>query len=678
MELALLLLKGQPVTVWDIASQIEDYDHAAKPATLYKSVERDVRDLADLGIVVRPSATDDRKQRRWQIDEASSCVGAAFSQEAELYARLLGQILATQLNDDSLMYREQLRGAIVKLVGSLDARLHARSPQTAKLTPIQRKLIEAPGRHSVLELEYADAQGHKSTRRVECYGTYLLRGHVYLVAHTLGTQCVPNGNTSTKEQVDSQIIDDGMRRYRDDRLLATPRERGTFVPQEDFDIARWVLLPFQIGLTQGSVQFRVPAARVDDVKRSLRPQDALEAAGDASGDYELRVDGYAQADIAARWALAEGIEPVAPADVRASWCELLAEARAAAYLDEANEQAPVPRAKAQSPAVRRGRPASGGTSAQLFRLYAMFAHAGSVRVDDVASTLGVSEERAEELLTTLMSTIVDTGYLPLWYDEQSASYQFVAGDRSVSTRLRLTPAEARAVEEALEKAQLAQELGPELNVVRQAFWPLEAVAAAPAEHPADLTRQVQERPALERPAPQPAPEPLLETLEVLSRALREQRQLNFAYRGLKDATAQQRTVLPLNIFSRDGYFYLSALDMDRQAVRQFRTDRMAQVSSCALSAHKRELVRKLSRRLDHTWLDEAPRVTLCFDDPSWAELFDWEGMDALVKRSDGRWCATIPDLGGSWLPRHLVACVPHVCTTDRALAERSLGYAQSL
>lgn len=118
--------------------------------------------------------------------------------------------------------------------------------------------------------------------------------------------------------------------------------------------------------------------------------------------------------------------------------------------------------------------------------------------------------------------------------------------------------------------------------------------------------------------------------------------------------------------------------MERQAERQFRTDRMDGVSSCDLSASKRRLVQELSRRLGGAWLDEAPRVTLRFDDPSWAELFEWEGMDVPVQGADGHWYATIPDLGGSWLPRHMVACAPDLSTTDPSLAARARAYAQTL
>jgi predicted DNA-binding transcriptional regulator YafY len=273
-----------------------------------------------------------------------------------------------------------------------------------------------------------------------------------------------------------------------------------------------------------------------------------------------------------------------------------------------------------------------------------------------------------------MTTIVDTGYLPIWYDEQGGSYRLLQQESFESTRLRLTPPEARAVEEALEKGQVAEGLRTYLDVVRRAFWPTQAVAQA-MRSLASEPHEAQSATELSRHDGGP----LLATLEVLSQALHGQQQVNFSYRGVKDDAPRERTVLPLNLFSRSGYFYLSALDMERQAERQFRTDRMSDVSARALSAEQRELVRKLSRRIGGAaWLDEAPRVTLRFADPSWAELFEWEGMDELARGTDGLWYATIPDLGGSWLPRHLVACAPYLCTSDPSLAARARAYAGAL
>ena len=675
MELALLLLKGRPVNVWDIASQIEDYDHSADSATLYKLVDRDIAELADLGIVVHPEGVDHRGRRSWRIDEKMSCVGKEFTQEAALYARLLGEILTAQVNDDSLMYRDYLRGAIVKLIGPLEhAGVHLPA-QASKLSPIQKKLIEAGVRHDVLEFGYTDAQGRQSTRKVECYGSYLLRGHVYLVGRSIGTQCVPNENGGTKPQVDGQIVDDGIRRYRDDRLLGMPKVRGTFVPQADFDGARWVLLPFQIGPSQGRVCYAVPAERRGELRRVIRPQDALVPCDDGTGAHELRVEGYAQAELAARWALVEGIVPVAPQQVVECYRKALDQARAATYLCASLSDGIGTQAEASTPAKRRGRPSSAETSSQLFRLYALLSHAGSVRVSDVVASLDVSEQRAQELLGTLMTTIVDAGYLPIWYDERDESYRLLQQESFESTRLRLTPSEARAVEEALEKAQVAEGLQAELEVVRRALWPTQPVVEAMrtlAPGPQE------ERPSGNVPRSSADTDPLLTTLEVLSQALRERQQVTFSYRGVKDDAPRGRSVLPLNLFSRSGYFYLSALDMERQAERQFRTDRMDGVSSCDLSASKRRLVQELSRRLGGAWLDEAPRVTLRFDDPSWAELFEWEGMDVPVQGADGHWYATIPDLGGSWLPRHMVACAPDLSTTDPSLAARARAYAQTL
>jgi proteasome accessory factor B len=66
----------------------------------------------------------------------------------------------------------------------------------------------------------------------------------------------------------------------------------------------------------------------------------------------------------------------------------------------------------------------------------------------------------------------------------------------------------------------------------------------------------------------------LETFEVLTRALKEHRTLEFRYRNLGAARAQARRVNPYHLACVDNHWYLFAFDLNRQAMRTFSLTRL--------------------------------------------------------------------------------------------------------
>ncbi len=61
----------------------------------------------------------------------------------------------------------------------------------------------------------------------------------------------------------------------------------------------------------------------------------------------------------------------------------------------------------------------------------------------------------------------------------------------------------------------------------------------------------------------------LKTFEVLSRAVRERREVRFEYRNLGAKRAQRRCVQPCHLACIENHWYLFAFDVDRQAMRTF-------------------------------------------------------------------------------------------------------------
>jgi proteasome accessory factor B len=71
--------------------------------------------------------------------------------------------------------------------------------------------------------------------------------------------------------------------------------------------------------------------------------------------------------------------------------------------------------------------------------------------------------------------------------------------------------------------------------------------------------------------------PVGKSLEVLSRALLRRKEVEFFYRGIRRQSAEDRHVQPWGLFMQHGHWYLVGHDLNREAKRVFRVDRMENV-----------------------------------------------------------------------------------------------------
>ena len=88
---------------------------------------------------------------------------------------------------------------------------------------------------------------------------------------------------------------------------------------EDFSAASWRRLPFQLGEPTGTASFRVPREREADLRRAAGGRGAF---SEREGALFWEVDPSDMA-AAASWAVAHGIEPVAPVELVRAARELL-------------------------------------------------------------------------------------------------------------------------------------------------------------------------------------------------------------------------------------------------------------------------------------------------------------------------------------------------------------------
>lgn len=291
---------------------------------------------------------------------------------------------------------------------------------------------------------------------------------------------------------------------------------------------------------------------------------------------------------------------------------------------------------------------------------ALRADGDTVEAEAVAARLGVGPERAQRLVDLLTEAGGDSyaSALPLALDDDN-SVTLMAGFANATRgrSLRLTAAEARALEAAFDAIGLdgTDDLRARITA---GYWP--ETAGAP-----DMASLVA--------AGETAGDP--EVLTGLARAILAGKAIEFAYTPTsvpgaprRGAPLRRRHAGPVGLRHEGDRWYLDAYDLDRQADRHFRLDRM---SGLAVTEHGWQRTSRPST--------EGPRlVGLTFTDRTLIDLFDWHGLRVLARRKSGVECEIAWYPGSQWLPRHIAASGAGVKVDDPELARAAAGYAADL
>lgn len=300
-----------------------------------------------------------------------------------------------------------------------------------------------------------------------------------------------------------------------------------------------------------------------------------------------------------------------------------------------------------------GRPGGAVPTRGLVALLgAMDEDGATITVSAVAERLGLSEERARELVDQLLyMETTDASYLPVYEEGDSVRLE---GSRTVRGRaIRLTRSETYAVLAALDRIGISGD-----DPLRKRLVSSLSAASVDAQE------------ALRMLAP-PGDAHGAEVVRSCVDALLAGHAVTFSYRGgtmpaagTGDAVPERHAVVR-SVYQDDGTWYVDGFDLDRQAIRTYRADRMGEVAdagpaSPATSAQDEETA----------WMAAAPRVTVRFSNRSYLALFVWPGLEVVGESPDGSVTATLPVRAGDWLARHLVACGGTATTTDPALAAR--------
>ena len=253
-------------------------------AAFRKSFRRDLTRLVDAGVVIRRGAKRD-DEVTWTLDESSSIAreNVLTPEDALLVAVMLTPLAA----NPSIPFAGDLRLALAKIERSFDGSSQLAVPPKARRRSKVLSVVEdSISKGCAIQVHYARSDGEESDRTLAPYGLFHVHDTTYVVAARL----------------DDSHNDDSPHTYALDRMSkirALPRI--TYQIPSDFEIEDFVILPFQVGITQYSAVFC-------DKNGALH-------------EYEVSDEG-----MAAAWAIAHEMRPVSPASLCITWQERLGRA----------------------------------------------------------------------------------------------------------------------------------------------------------------------------------------------------------------------------------------------------------------------------------------------------------------------------------------------------------------
>lgn len=221
----------EPVTAERIRTEVWGYPEDQDDAAFLRMFERDKKDLVRMGLSIVAD-----NEGNYLLDRSSSFANSIEFDPAEAAAV---RVAATaMLGDPSFPFCDDLRLAIAKISAELGADLSTTS--VARLADEDPKrqgssvatLAQAAENRKRVIMGYTNSMGVASPHEIEPYGMFLHDGRWYLV-----------GRDTTKDETRTYAV----ARMSDIEPNSSKPESPDFERPHDFDIGRFVRLPFQFG-----------------------------------------------------------------------------------------------------------------------------------------------------------------------------------------------------------------------------------------------------------------------------------------------------------------------------------------------------------------------------------------------------------------------------------------------
>ena len=276
---------------------MRDFYDGLSNSNAEKTFQRDRLMLAMTGIHVE-SVSDAYGEPAWRLSDRSL---AQVSELSPSDASVLRLVCRRFIGDPSFPYPDELQMALAKIDRSFDAVIPVAPISALEPSSELVNLRAAWEMRRGIDVEYVDAKGIRTERRIAPYGFFPLAGHLYVVCDGLDEDGGPQNRIRT---------------FRTDRFAAVSKPTGpSYRIPEDFFIDDYRLLPFQIGETELDISFHVPDGALEQVKRiSLGKGDWVRA-----DDGAVWTVPCSDLGAAVRWAILNGLEPCAPQGFMDAW-----------------------------------------------------------------------------------------------------------------------------------------------------------------------------------------------------------------------------------------------------------------------------------------------------------------------------------------------------------------------
>ncbi|MCC6098099.1 MAG: WYL domain-containing protein [Olsenella sp.] len=597
---------------------------------------RDREALAQCGMVVR-NVSQSGEDGSWVVDEQRTFAEPSVLLPEE--ALTLDVACAPLVTDPDFPYRSDLRLALAKL----DRHFGSATPVyvgggAEGGGSVARELLECLAARTAVRVTYVDARGRESARVLAPYGSFGLNGNTYVVAA---------GEDATETGWGRPLT------YRLDRFKSARRVDGrTYQVPEDFCLRDFLKLPFQAGPTVATCSFSLPSPLAPELREQMEGRGTWADGVDGGRTWTSDVSDLG---LAASWAVASDIVPLAPKALVSRWRQVFEEALDAARDTSRDPDRPSPRpplktARTARHAKRMGRKGGIDEARELAALLGALSRQGDqVSASSVAARLGCDVNHARHLLM-LVATSWDEEQLnlPLAYDEGDDTLTLAFGGGVRGRQLRLSLSETYALLAALDSIGVD---GDDPIVARLR----ESVGAIghPSPSSGELDRAM-------------SPNVSGTTYETCVRAIADGMWLSFTYAAASGGTSLTRKVAPQALRSSDGRWYLDGFDLVRGGERTFRLDRMG-TPQCETPE---------GRRSSPTAAADGgtKRVVVRFSSDALARSRNWNDLTVLARGEDGSVTTSLPWYGGTWLARNLASCGSGVVVEDAGLREAIADY----
>jgi proteasome accessory factor B len=312
VNLALFLASSrEPVSATEIAAGVPGYSADQKPDAFARMFERDKEDLRRAGIVITVEKTD---VERYRFEPAETYADQVDLDPVE--AMELRAAAASMLADPSFPYTDDLKTAVAKVVAGANRRIGSSSAILSSASADEgpelqadtvAELTGAIERGKRVRFSYTGAEGKRSEREVEPWGLFARDGRWYAVAWDASAE---------GERVFA------VSRMRDVVVNPSKPKSPDFERPSHFDVAEWMVLPFQYGPRTVEARLRFSGAAARRASALAAGQGRLETAG-ADVIWSVPV---ADESLLVRWILEHGpgIAVLEPVSVKETLAEGLA------------------------------------------------------------------------------------------------------------------------------------------------------------------------------------------------------------------------------------------------------------------------------------------------------------------------------------------------------------------